>query len=47
MFSLVSDASKAALAHLVSHLREQGYMLLDIQQLTATPELVAHRNPPP
>jgi leucyl/phenylalanyl-tRNA---protein transferase len=34
MFSLVSDASKAALAHLVSHLREHGYTLLDIQQLT-------------
>jgi leucyl/phenylalanyl-tRNA---protein transferase len=34
MFALESDASKAALAHLVSHLREQGYVLLDIQQLT-------------
>ena len=34
MFYRVSDASKLALVHLVTHLRERGYLLLDIQQLT-------------
>ena len=34
MFYRVRDASKVALAYLVSHLRERGYRLFDIQQLT-------------
>lgn len=34
MFYRKSDASKLALVHLVEHLRERGYVLLDIQQLT-------------
>lgn len=34
MFYRVSNASKVALAHLVSHLRRRGFTLLDIQQLT-------------
>ncbi len=34
MFHRVGDASKVALVALVSHLRERGYALLDIQQLT-------------
>jgi len=34
MFYRVRDASKVALVHLVAHLRRQGYLLLDIQQLT-------------
>jgi len=34
MFYRVSDASKAALVHLVEHLQHRGYRLLDIQQLT-------------
>ena len=34
MFHRVRDASKVAVAHLVSHLRERGYELLDIQQWT-------------
>jgi leucyl/phenylalanyl-tRNA--protein transferase len=34
MFYRVRDASKAALAYLVAHLRERGYRLLDIQQWT-------------
>lgn len=34
MFYRVRDASKAALAHLIAHLRERGYTLLDVQQLT-------------
>jgi leucyl/phenylalanyl-tRNA--protein transferase len=33
-FYRVRDASKVALVHLVEHLRERGYTLLDIQQLT-------------
>ena len=33
-FYRVRDASKVALVHLVEHLRAQGYLLLDIQQLT-------------
>ena len=33
-FYRVRDASKVALVHLVAHLREQGFVLLDIQQLT-------------
>jgi leucyl/phenylalanyl-tRNA--protein transferase len=34
MFHRVRDASKVAVAHLVTHLRERGYELLDIQQWT-------------
>lgn len=34
MFYRVSDASKLALVQLVEHLRERGYRLIDIQQLT-------------
>jgi leucyl/phenylalanyl-tRNA--protein transferase len=34
MFSLRRDASKIALVHLVGHLREQGFRLLDIQFMT-------------
>jgi leucyl/phenylalanyl-tRNA--protein transferase len=34
MFHHVSDASKVAVAQLVSHLRARGYSLLDIQQWT-------------
>jgi leucyl/phenylalanyl-tRNA--protein transferase len=34
MFYRQRDASKVALAHLVDHLRERGFRLLDIQQLT-------------
>jgi leucyl/phenylalanyl-tRNA---protein transferase len=34
MFHLITDASKVALAHLVSHLRERGFQLLDVQQWT-------------
>ena len=34
MFHRVTDASKVALVALVDHLRERGYTLLDIQQLT-------------
>jgi leucyl/phenylalanyl-tRNA---protein transferase len=34
MFFRVRDASKVALVHLVERLRERGYVLLDIQQLT-------------
>jgi leucyl/phenylalanyl-tRNA--protein transferase len=34
MFYCQRDASKVALAHLVRHLRERGYQLLDIQQRT-------------
>lgn len=34
MFSRVSDASKVALAHLVAHLRRQGFRLFDIQFIT-------------
>lgn len=34
MFHRQRDASKVALAHLVAHLRQRGYQLLDIQQLT-------------
>ena len=33
-FYRVRDASKVALVHLVEHLRDRGYVLLDIQQLT-------------
>jgi leucyl/phenylalanyl-tRNA--protein transferase len=35
MFYHVRDASKVALVHLVRHLRERGYQLFDIQQLTS------------
>jgi len=34
MFYRQRDASKVALAHLLRHLRDRGYKLLDIQQLT-------------
>jgi leucyl/phenylalanyl-tRNA--protein transferase len=34
MFYRVTDASKVAIAHLVAHLRERGYRLLDVQQWT-------------
>lgn len=34
MFHYVTDASKVALAALVSRLRERGYLLLDVQYLT-------------
>ena len=34
MFHTVSDASKAALFHLVEHLRARGFALFDIQMLT-------------
>ncbi len=34
MFYRVRDASKVALAHLVEHLRDRGYGLLDVQQWT-------------
>lgn len=34
MFYRVRDASKVALAHLVTHLRARGYRLLDVQQWT-------------
>jgi len=34
MFYRVRDASKVALAHLVAHLGERGYQLLDVQQWT-------------
>ena len=37
MFHLVRDASKAALVHLVRHLKQQGFTLLDVQQ--ASPHL--------
>ena len=33
-FHTVRDASKVALVHLVEHLRDRGYQLFDIQQLT-------------
>ncbi len=34
MFYRVRDASKVALVHLVERLRQRGYALMDIQQLT-------------
>ncbi|MBL7977714.1 MAG: leucyl/phenylalanyl-tRNA--protein transferase [Bacteroidetes Order II. Incertae sedis bacterium] len=34
MFSTVRDASKVALVHLVTHLRNQGFVLLDTQFIT-------------
>ena len=34
MFHRVSDASKVALFHLIQHLRQRGFVLLDIQMLT-------------
>ena len=34
MFSIERDASKIALVHLVEHLREQGFRLLDVQFMT-------------
>lgn len=34
MFHYIRDASKIALVHLVEHLKQRGYELLDIQQLT-------------
>lgn len=42
MFHRASNASKAALCHLVQHLRERGFTLFDIQQVTpATRQLGA------
>lgn len=35
MFHRETDASKVALVHLVEHLRERGFMLLDVQYRTA------------
>ena len=35
MFSYETDASKAALVHLVRHLRARGFQLLDVQYMTA------------
>lgn len=35
MFHLVNNASKVALYHLVQHLQKQGYLLFDIQMVTA------------
>ncbi len=34
MFHYATDASKVALAHLVHHLKEKGFALLDVQYLT-------------
>jgi leucyl/phenylalanyl-tRNA--protein transferase len=34
MFYRVPEASKVALVHLVQHLQDRGYELMDIQQLT-------------
>ena len=34
MFHYVRDASKVAIVHLVAHLRQRGYRMMDIQQLT-------------
>lgn len=34
MFSLVSQASKMALAHLLNHLREKKFVILDVQYMT-------------
>lgn len=34
MFSLVSQASKMALAHLLNHLREKKFVVLDVQYMT-------------
>jgi leucyl/phenylalanyl-tRNA--protein transferase len=34
MFTRISDGSKVALTHLVAHLRERGYQLLDVQLRT-------------
>jgi len=34
MFSLVSQASKIALAHLLAHLKEKNFTLLDVQYMT-------------
>lgn len=42
MFHLASNASKVALVHLVSHLRERGFKLFDVQMVTpATSQLGA------
>jgi leucyl/phenylalanyl-tRNA--protein transferase len=35
MFHRVTNASKVALYYLVQHLRERGFVLFDIQMLTA------------
>jgi leucyl/phenylalanyl-tRNA--protein transferase len=34
MFSVISQASKIALAHLLRHLNEKGFVLLDVQYMT-------------
>jgi len=42
MFHRVSNASKVAFCHLISHLRERGFVLFDIQMVTpATRQLGA------
>jgi leucyl/phenylalanyl-tRNA---protein transferase len=40
MFHRASNASKIALCHLVEHLRRQGFVLFDIQQVTPTTRLL-------
>lgn len=34
MFHVTPNASKAALAHLIHHLQDRGFLLLDIQMIT-------------
>ncbi len=46
MFHLVRDASKVALVHLVEHLREKGFQVLDIQMLTPHMERMGAREIP-
>jgi leucyl/phenylalanyl-tRNA--protein transferase len=46
MFHVERDASKVALAHLVSHLAARGYQMLDIQQLTPHTETMGAKNIP-
>lgn len=46
MFSLVRDASKVALVHLVRHLEQRGFELLDIQFLTPHLESLGGRQIP-
>jgi leucyl/phenylalanyl-tRNA--protein transferase len=43
MFHRVDNASKAALAHLVQHLRAQGFVLFDIQMVTEATEPLGAR----
>ena len=46
MFFLRRDASKVALAHLVHHLRQRGFCLFDIQQLTPHTQRLGGREIP-